>query len=135
MAFDWKSAATGGVVAMAVVPALALGLDTYKPLPSETPVIYGFLHPKGERAGWYYTTFACVREGNSLDGYVDDRGEAVLPINPFAFVDPSQMEVTTLSRARRLVHDAPAYRSADPRCVEANGFMHSKRSLLMALFD
>lgn len=127
----WRDMALGA----AGILLLSLGLDTYEAVPPETPVLYAFvLGNGGYRMGEYYATFECVRNGTSLDGYLENRAEAVSPINPFSLLQMRDTKVITLGRARRLVHDAPARRDADPLCVQASGFLNGPRSWVMSLF-
>jgi hypothetical protein len=109
------------------------GIQVYTPLPPETPVLYGFLMPKVARAGFYYATLDCVREGNSLDGYVWNRRDISTPVNRFELQE--RIEVTSLGRARRLVHGAPKWRNADPLCMQADGFISRKQSLISSFFN
>jgi hypothetical protein len=132
MAVDWRAVA----VVSAFCLYLSFGIKVFRALPPETPVVYACLNANGGyAAGCYYATIDCIHDGHSLEGYFADRSEAVLPVNPFSLLDGVPAQIITLARARRLVHDAPKKRDADPLCVQANGFQSQQRALLLTLFD
>ena len=115
----------GGIVLFLVI---GFGVQVYAVPEPETPVLYGYVKQPGRGFVWRYATLECVKEGRSLEGYVWDRAAIMDPVNPFDL--QPDISLGSLGMARDLARRMPRLRDADPVCMEAEGFMGRRKSLI-----
>jgi hypothetical protein len=125
MIFDWRIIPVIGAVALLA----GFGIETYKPLSTETPVIIaptGWLENSSTTI--HVATLPCIADGVAAAGYVKDIAQ--LRASAGDIVLGSGAEVTTLSQAKSLIHDHPISHALDPYCVQ-NGYFEMRKSRLI----
>ncbi len=111
---------------------VGFGLQTYRAAPPETPVLFGYVKQPGQGLVWRYATVECVRNGQSLEGYVWSREEMMNPINVFDL--QPEISIGSLAQARDLARKMRSLRDADPMCSQADGFVGRSQPLVFSLF-
>jgi hypothetical protein len=128
MTFDWR------LIPFVVLGGLFIstGIETYTPLEPTKPVLlssFGWI--KNSSATQHVATIECVADGAALALYVKNLQDLQLRKDSIPLF--ANAELTTLSRAKRLIHDRPASTDYDPGCIMGGYFEMKKSHLLWKL--
>lgn len=124
------TAVLGGLFLLVV---LGFGIQVHRLPPPETPVLFGYVKQPGQGLVWRYATVECVRNGQSLEGYVWNRLEMMRPVNVFDL--QPEISIGSLGQARALARKMREMRDADPICSQAEGFSGRGQPLIISLFE